>query len=233
MSESNIYPTPYGRFLLYPHDWVSSHIIKGKFWDECLKNIFDRLIEDCTVVEVGSNVGFHTVYLSKKVKKVYAFEPQQHIYYQLCGNLFINNCNNVIAFPYAVYSKVIDMDIAPQHLQDSSCPAVNGPYNTIFNIAGISLQPKVDGSIKSIVLDEYLSNIAVDCLKIDAQGCDLHALQGAVNMISKYKPLIIFEFEESLAANHGHSFLDYQNFFKVHNYNIQDIGSHNYIGISQ
>ncbi|MFP3733211.1 FkbM family methyltransferase, partial [Bacillus sp. SIMBA_006] len=58
-----------------------------------------------TVVEVGANIGSHTVMLSQAVGDsgvVFAFEPQRHVFQVLCANLVINHCLNVRANQCAI-----------------------------------------------------------------------------------------------------------------------------------
>jgi hypothetical protein len=58
------------------------------------------------VVDVGANLGGYTMPVSQLVSKtggiVRAFEPQQMVFHQLCGNLFINQISNVKAHNIAL-----------------------------------------------------------------------------------------------------------------------------------
>jgi FkbM family methyltransferase len=60
-----------------------------------------------TVVEIGANVGLHTVLFSKLFPDatVYSFEPSRVAYARLLGNLANNQCANVSAFNCAVASE--------------------------------------------------------------------------------------------------------------------------------
>src|SRR5208283_1847957 len=61
------------------------------------------------VVEVGANMGIHTVplalALSEKGRQVVAFEPQPVVFQQLCANLALNGLMNVTAWPFACGEK--------------------------------------------------------------------------------------------------------------------------------
>ena len=56
------------------------------------------------VIEVGANIGAHTLYLSKLVGNgyVFAFEPQRLVFQNLCANLALNSISNVFAYQEAV-----------------------------------------------------------------------------------------------------------------------------------
>src|SRR5579862_896137 len=51
-----------------------------------------------TVLEIGANIGSHTVFFAKAVGRegtVQAFEPQRLIFQTLCANIALNNLENV------------------------------------------------------------------------------------------------------------------------------------------
>jgi FkbM family methyltransferase len=70
----------------------------------------ERLIEDVdAVLEIGSNVGVHTMFFShhlaaREGTRVYAFEPSRTAFARLQSNLSLNGCTNVVAFNAAVSS---------------------------------------------------------------------------------------------------------------------------------
>ena len=54
------------------------------------------------VLDIGANLGAYAIPVAKKIASargvVYAYEPQRIVYYQLCGNIFLNSLDNVHAF---------------------------------------------------------------------------------------------------------------------------------------
>jgi hypothetical protein len=206
--------TPWGTFLVAPWDLVPAWIAQGKFWDPHIKPIYDKHINKNSVcLDVGAHCGFHSIYLSKLAKEIYAFEPQPVIYRQLCGNLFLNNCLNVHAFNLALYDKECTMEIAPQAQQVIPVPMCgsNVNYDACTNSAGVALRPGA-GSMKAITLDS-LNIPKVDFIKCDAQGADLHVLMGGLELIKRCRPIIIFEYEAELIGINGDKLQDYSDFF--------------------
>ena len=57
-----------------------------------------------TVVEIGANIGAHSVALAKACfpGPLYLFEPQQRVFQILCANLALNGVTNAIAYPAAL-----------------------------------------------------------------------------------------------------------------------------------
>ena len=81
------------------------------------------------VIEVGSNIGSHTLSLSKKVDKgaVFAFEPQDVIFQNLCANISINSITNCFCFQCALTDKI-----------DQKLHNLNYDFNAEQNFAAMS-----------------------------------------------------------------------------------------------
>ena len=60
-------------------------------------------------------------------------------------------------------------------------------------------------------------------MKVDIQGSDLFALQGAKEIILKNKMPILFEFEQQFQDEFQTSFNDYANFIKEIDYRFEKI----------
>ncbi len=143
------------------------------------------------VVEVGANMGIHTVpmarALQEKGRKLVAFEPQPVIFQQLCANLALNSLMNVTALPFA-------------------CGEVPGvlsfprpDYLKRGNFGGISLSSTVkmatDGCVQvpCLKLDDLLQTEQVGLLKVDVEGSELRVLKGCAGVIQRSKPLLYLE----------------------------------------
>jgi FkbM family methyltransferase len=209
----NIKQLFYGEFIL-GKDYLSQEIQKkGEdfFWDSFLRPVFDSELNNSSVIlEVGANIGLHTVYLSKICKQVIAFEPQREIYYQLCGNLFVNQCFNVKAYNNCIYDKSCMMSIL-----DTIDYTINN------NAPMLGFFESEQGNVKAITIDSL--NMKPDFIKIDAQGSDLQCLYGAEQTILKHKPTILFEIENKLKNVNCFQEDDYFKFLNKINYNVRKI----------
>lgn len=209
----------YGSFF-HGSDYISKQMENKDttyMWDGFLRPVFDKYIDkNSLVLEIGANIGAHTVYLSQISKQVIAFEPQQYVYYQLSANLFINKCINVSAYNLGIYNKecMISPEINIDHLKDHTAPM-------------ITLLPSSKG-IQCITIDSLNENFSF--IKIDAQGADLLCLEGAIKTIEKFKPVIAIEIEsDQTLQKHGCQKADYFNFFNKINYKSQKIEENNYL----
>ena len=60
----------------------------------------------------------------------------------------------------------------------------------------------------------------IDFIKIDVEGHEYNVLQGAIKTINKFRPIIIFEFNEITKALSKYSYKDYAYLIKKINYRI-------------
>lgn len=218
--------TLFGDFLGRDGDLIFEEISKNKFWDVHIKPVFDINYKHPVAIDIGAYCGFFTVYLSKKFQKVFAFEPQKHIYNLLCGNLYLNNCFNVDAFNLALYSRKCFMGIASpafqgQRVQSNERNSNNGiDYDLIGNAAGLTLCEKIqsEATIVATTLDSFNFE-DVGLIKIDTQGSDYNVLIGAVETIKKFRPVVVFEVEETPII-HEFKLNDYVLFFEKIGYKV-------------
>ncbi|MFI4965280.1 MAG: FkbM family methyltransferase [Caulobacterales bacterium] len=139
-----------------------------------------------TVVEVGANIGAHSVALARSCYPgpLYVFEPQQRIFQLLCANLAINGVRNAIAYPEAC--------------GDSPGLVVVPPldYSAEFNFGGVSVHPDAEGlqgwRVRATPLDS-LGLAACHVMKIDVEGFEAQVLRGAAETIRKFRPLLYVE----------------------------------------
>lgn len=64
----------------------------------------------CNVLDIGANLGLHSIIMCELTWKVKAFEPQPDIYKLLVGNLEANSSHSVKAFQKAVHTSAGTVD---------------------------------------------------------------------------------------------------------------------------
>lgn len=137
------------------------------------------------VIDAGANIGTLTIPFAKAVGptgKVYAFEAQRTIFHALCGNIVINDLQNVQAMNVAVDRNSMDFIYVP-----SVDYSKEGAYGSV----ALTLAP-TDTVIETFCLDD-LNLDQLKLLKIDVEGMEWDVIRGTINTINKLKPLIYFE----------------------------------------
>lgn len=136
------------------------------------------------VVEVGANIGAHTVVLSRSVGEggeVHAFEPQRIVFQTLCANLALNQCTNVYARQLAVGAEQGSILV----------PAVDPTARE--NFGSISLHNVGIGDAVPLITVDSLDLPACHLLKIDVEGMEVEVIRGAEGAIDSYRPIIYTE----------------------------------------
>ncbi len=171
--------------------------------------------------DVGANIGFHTLNASKFVEgsgKVVSFEPIPFTFKVLNENT--NHLKNV--------------DLVNMAVNDGSHSSIDlkfyGPGFTGMSTSGfpryassnkIKLPQPETFTVQTISIDQYVkeAGISPDLIKIDIEGGEMDALKGACNVISEFKPAIIFEGgdNERTEINNTESCINY---LQKHKYEI-------------
>jgi len=191
-----IVQTPFGNFLINEHDYIGNHIKKNENWENHLYHFYSKVLDKNDVcLDIGANLGYHTIQFGKLSKKVYAFEPQPMIHNQLCANILFNNLDNIVT-PYRLglgeEEKTAQMwDIENENFGEG-----------IYNWGGRGIEHS-DSAYKSedvreedqiqVVSLDSLNIPQCDLIKIDIQGYEYYAIQGAIKTLTKNKPVVLIE----------------------------------------
>lgn len=149
------------------------------------------------VLDIGANIGAHTLPLAKLVGEsglVLAFEPQRILFQTLAGNMAINSITNVHCFQKAVGKKRGTGYIPEMY------------YNEYNNFGGIGLTDK--GVPVEIISVDDLNLRDCHFMKIDVEGMELDVLEGAQNTIKSFKPVIYAENDRNENSDMIFQYLD-------------------------
>jgi len=179
----------HGRFLANPNDiYIGRAIVEyGEFSEIESTLILQFVPEGGTVIEVGANIGAHTVAIARTAGprgRVHAYEPQPVIFQNLCANLALNNLTNVYA-----YNKGCGAERSRMTIPDINY-AVEGNYG---GIAIDALPADLSGQAVDIEPLDELDLTRLDLLKIDAEGMETEILQGAAETVAEFTPILYVE----------------------------------------
>ena len=151
-----------------------------------------------TVVDVGANIGYNTLYLSRLVGQtghVYALEPAQDNLTILYANLFANHIQNVTVLPYAAGST---QEVKHFYLR-GDVSAVNSLYQDNF------YHPITDTvDVLAVPLDDLIPD-QPSLVKIDVEGGELEVLLGMTRLLADRTLRLIVEWHPTLQAAAGHA----------------------------
>jgi len=149
-------------------------------------------------LDCGANIGVHTVEWAKCVNgwgEVIAIEAQERVFYALAGNIALNNCLNARAIHAAVGAQIGTMRIpTPDYLSPGSFGSLElrQGERTEFIGQAVDYSDAAAVEIKMITIDS-LGLARLDFLKIDIEGMELEALEGAAACLARCRPVLIVE----------------------------------------
>lgn len=179
--------TRFGHLLYNRHDIYlgRSIAVYGEYshFETEIFRIFAR--EGGTVLDIGANIGYHTLAMARFVGpggQVIAFEPQRIIFQLLCANMALNSIANVHCRHGAV----------GRELGTVTVPILDYGRNNNFGGLGLGVDYARGEPVAVIPIDQLE---LPDCrfIKIDVEGMECEALQGAVETIRRCQPVLYVE----------------------------------------
>jgi len=127
------------------------------------------------LVDVGANIGTHTIGLAPHVARVLCFEPDPEIHKLLVQNIAISKHKNITAVPLAL------SDMQSQ-------------VGTQFDYG--KTMTTSTGNIHATPLDMIDGLPSIDFIKIDVEGSELKVLNGMRQTIATSKPNMLIEMQD-------------------------------------
>ena len=142
--------------------------------------------------DIGANIGYFTLLAAAALHntgQVIAFEPGQTAFRSLQENIGLNHFNNITSVNLAASDCAGEAKLyLASEIADTGANLYQGGTDRMqFEI------------IQTIPLDSFLSQERLSpphLVKVDVEGAELAVLQGAINILSEFSPLLLLEMEE-------------------------------------
>jgi FkbM family methyltransferase len=174
-------------FVRNRRDFIQAYHLRGEFYEaEELQIIRTHFKAGGVFVDIGANVGNHTIFAAKILgaQKVIPFEVNPTAIEVLRANILLNNCTNVdTAF--------LGFGVARSDEPLFLVPAYRN------NLGGTSFARHAGVGIgfPTIKPDVALANADVDFIKIDIEGMELEALESLGQTVERCSPTIFVEIQ--------------------------------------
>jgi FkbM family methyltransferase len=147
-------------------------------WFGIIDHIFRYYNKDTkrNAIDIGANYGFVTCGLAQNFQKVYSFEINPKL-----SKCLINNTScygNVTVYTFGLSNN--ENEVLLQDHSSSGMVKINNEGGTIKS------------NVKTL---DSLNIEDVDLIKIDVEGHEYEVILGGIQTITKYKPLLFFEWE--------------------------------------
>ena len=191
----------------------------GEFSELEVELFRDCLKESNAVLDVGANIGSHTIAFRSIVGDsgmVIAYEPERINFNTLCGNVAINNYRNIYCFQNAVGSKPGTIAVPELNIEKTE------------NYGGISLTKDYSSAhhytVPLVTVDQFRFG-KINFIKIDVEGMETEVIDGAAESIQRCKPFLYVENDrkqnclELVAKIYGHQYEIYEHNPNMYNPN--------------
>lgn len=158
----------------------------------------NRFGDGVVALDCGANIGVHTVDLARRMAgwgQIVAIEAQERIFYALAGNIALNNCLNARAI-FAAVTAVSGPILVP--VPDYQSPGSFGSLELRPSAAPEFIGQKIDydvaamAEVRGVTIDS-LALTRLDLMKIDVEGMEIEALEGAAATMRAFKPIVFVE----------------------------------------
>ena len=181
----------WGGKMVAPSDDLSvmpDLVIDGAY-DIALTNFILRHIkEGSTVIDVGSNIGYTTILLGRRVGKngkVFAYEASPQNYDFSVENVKMNYLPHVDLFQLAVYKKEAVLPfLDPSRFRGGGSLKIEEIRKSFSVNASFDACKIIE--VKAVSLDDHLKGVGkIHFIKLDIEGGEYNAFLGMENLIKK------------------------------------------------
>lgn len=205
------------RLIAYPDSYID--LVSGlrgavrlstRTFEPEISYLIQTLIdEDDVILDIGANVGLHTVRFAQLAHKghVYAFEPVKEMAKRLSQNCSLNRVENVTIVDCALGVRnetlPISVNVAGIGLEGTS--SLTGSFHVEdhpenYETRNVPVR-RLDDLIQELGIDRRISLI-----KMDTEGFETFVIEGALETLRKNDPVMIIEAHSRRLKAAGKSF---------------------------
>lgn len=155
---------------------------------------------DDVFFDIGAHVGYYTCLVGRRVPRghVVALEPFEQSFERLNANISANDLQNVTTLRRAAWNR-----------SDESIRLDGVPGEASPSMQATPAEGEVEGvpTAETIAIDDLVEQVQMQptFIKMDIEGSEPLALEGAAETLTEHKPVLIVEYNEETAARMGFS----------------------------
>ena len=183
-------------FAVIPGDVVSDEIIVAGLYEESvLVPLFTTFLASWSerfkgglAVDVGANIGNHTVFFAKRFARVISFEPNPIALALLRCNVYLAGLKEEV--------EIVPVGLSDRNETLSFRNNVSGNLGgSGFESSGVVRGTSIECDVRrgDDIMSKQDSTWPVALIKLDIEGGELAALRGLESVIDRHMPVILFE----------------------------------------
>lgn len=164
---------------------VKGHYPDTRYQQEALEKAYEQIRQVSSfdmAIDVGANVGLHSIRFSTKFKNVISFEPSSSNFE--CLKVNVQGYDNIKTFKSALGKEEGELELR--------LPSSSNNYGAFsFKDFAKSKEDLLKELVPVVKLDEFM--LAPSFIKIDTQGFEVEVVTGGIETIKKHRPVILAE----------------------------------------
>lgn len=183
------------RIAIFAFDHIGLEINNFGIYEENLLNAIMSFLNDMVnlkkfdlILDIGANIGNHSLYFSNFSKQVFSYEPNPNTFELLKFNT--KNLSNINIYNIGISNKNEN-----KFLNESNFNIGDSAIVSSDEKKDIEKNNKTLHEISSMKLDdlEHLSDKKISMIKIDVEQHEYEVMDGASKLIENNQPVLIFE----------------------------------------
>lgn len=171
---------------------IFTNVLETRSWEPQTWEVIDKVLtKDSVFVDIGANIGIHSVYASRITHNIYDVEAMPRTFKILQQNLFMNGVFNAKIFNLAVSDSRKTVKFSNMVAAGAGFNGLTSKQKNLFekgsnSVIDTVMSIKEEISVKTDLLQNLIDkNIAVDLLKIDVEGAELDILESSTDLIER------------------------------------------------
>ncbi len=177
------------RSMIFYNDSIGLEIILNGYYEktnlEILKKTFNTELKNSTFLDVGANIGNHSLFFQDYFKKIVSFEPQKQTFKILSLNT--EKYNNIIIKNFGL------------HTENKKVKFYIPINNNGMASSEIKFSSTYEEEVELIKID-HNNYKNVGFIKIDVEGNELNVLLSLNDLINDTLPVISFELNQNISS---------------------------------
>jgi FkbM family methyltransferase len=192
--------------------WVQEHK-RLDFDQNALPQMLPYIKPGGIVLDIGANIGCYAYAFGQIAHEVYCFEPNLEAFECLKINLSLSwHPSEKLNLKYVLFNLAVSDK--------------KGKCNIICESENIGMSHIAEGTeipVVTIDNEDGSPKLAVDFIKIDVEGYEMHVLRGGEQTINKFKPVMVIEINDHTLKRTGVNRNEIFQWLTDHGYTFRNI----------
>jgi len=178
---------------------ISSELIIHKIHEPLTTSlIIKKLTKGMHCIDIGSNIGYYAILESSKIGDngtVWSIEPSPQNFETLSKNIILNQRKNIKCYNIAIGDENGKIDFVIS--EKSNWSKIKNKIDHIENGDKII-------QVDIMTLDSFSQKNEikkVDLLRMDVEGYERNIIEGSINFLEKFKPILMIEVHKMIMGN--------------------------------